>query len=100
MRAAWLGLGLAALTALPAGPAAAACQCICVNGRLIPRCSSPIDPPAICNRICPLPVNPPGGPPAISGLPTAVGSEETLGTGSPALLGATGNSGLSGIPGR
>ena len=84
------GLGMA-LLALAAGPASAVCRCICVNGAVRTQCSGALDPPAICSRICPMPARPQGAPPEISGLPAPVGSDGTLATGSPALLGATGN---------
>lgn len=87
MRASWLGF---VLLALAGGPASAACRCVCVNGDLRTLCSGPLDPPAICSRICPASVRPLGAPPVVSGLLRPGGSEETLGTGSPALSGATG----------
>lgn len=90
MRALWLGLALAAMAS---GPASAACSCVCFDGRMRSQCTSPIDPPAICNRICPLPVNPPGSPPTVTGGSLPLGADGTLATGSPALLGSTGNSG-------
>ncbi|WP_375466077.1 hypothetical protein [uncultured Methylobacterium sp.] len=88
MRALWLGF---ALFALAAEPASAACRCVCVNGEVRTLCSGPLDAPAICSRICPASVRPPGAPPVTSGLVRSGGAEETLATGSPALFGATGS---------
>lgn len=91
MRAFRLGL---ALLALANGPAAAVCRCDCVAGRMRPQCSGQLDPPAICDRICPPSVGLPGAPATLSGAITPQGGDATLATGSPALLGATG------LPGR
>jgi len=52
------------------GPAAAACQCVCMNGSVEAVCSSSIDIEPICPpRICPIvppsvrPIDPPRVPP-------------------------------------
>lgn len=87
MRTMWLGL---ALLALNAGTASAACRCVCVGGDVRTLCSGPLDPPAICSRICPASVRQPGAPPIASGLAGPGGADDTLATGSPVLLGATG----------
>jgi hypothetical protein len=79
------------LLVLAVGPASAVCRCICLNGNVRTQCSGELDPPAIYSRICPMPARPLGSPPEISGMATPLGAEGTLGTGSPALLGATGN---------
>ena len=87
MRLVGLGIVLLALTAVPAS---AACRCFCANGVVRTQCSGPLDPPAICARICPMPARPQGSPPEVSGFVPLGGGESTLATGSPALLGSTG----------
>ena len=61
---------IAVAATFSAGPAAAACQCVCMNGNVEAVCSSSIDIEPICPpRICPIvppsvrPIDPPRVPP-------------------------------------
>ena len=58
MRAIWLG----AIFSLVSTAAFAACSCSCVAGNAVSTCSSPLDMPALCQRICLPSVLPPGSP--------------------------------------
>lgn len=64
------GVVLFGLFLLGSHEASAACRCACVNGEVVPLCSSSLDIPPICPpRICPIvppaiePIQPPRIPP-------------------------------------
>ncbi|MFD0934020.1 hypothetical protein ACFQ12_02295, partial [Methylobacterium trifolii] len=83
MRAISLGLALLALTS---GGAAAACRCACLDGEMRSVCNGPLDPPALCDRLCPLSVRPPsirapGAPPEIPGDVLSDDADPSLPTG-------------------